>query len=105
MSAGRRRIAGGVDGGLRADFSFISGTPARFESSPAVERTFCGRCGTALNYQDSSQSMDVTVCSLDRPGDFAPAREVWVAHHLPWVLLLAGVAQFEAGSSKSPSSA
>jgi hypothetical protein len=88
-----------------ADFSLISGAPVRFESSPGVERTFCGKCGTALTYQDSSQSMDVTVCSLDRPEVFAPAREVWIARRVPWVVPLAGVAQFEASSSKPPSSA
>jgi hypothetical protein len=56
-------------------------------------------------YQDSSQSVDVAACSLDRPDAYAPAREVWVAHRVPWVLPLAGVAQFEASSSKPSSSA
>ena len=37
------------------DFSFVLGDPLRFESSPQVIRTFCGRCGTPLTYQHTGR--------------------------------------------------
>src|SRR5262245_7186057 len=49
------------------DFAFIAGQPARFESSPGVIRTFCGRCGTSLTYQRTAETdtIDVTTATLD----------------------------------------
>jgi len=85
-----------------AGFSFTLGEPIRFKSSSEAERTFCGTCGTALTYRDSTSllSVDVTACSLDRPAAFVPTREIWVTHRLPWLPPLAGLAQFEEGSSR-----
>src|SRR5512134_3668562 len=60
------------------DLAFI-GQPTGFHSSPDVIRTFCGRCGTSLTYQRTSETdtIDVTTVTLDRPDDFAPTREIW----------------------------
>ncbi|MDB6162594.1 MAG: hypothetical protein JWL98_26 [Xanthomonadaceae bacterium] len=70
-------------------FSFTTGTPATFASSPGVTRTFCDRCGTALTWQQSSrmESIDVTTATLDNPDAFAPTREIWVEHKLAWEAL------------------
>lgn len=72
-----------------ADFSFVAGAPARYASSPPVVRTFCSTCGTPLTYQhaDSPDTIDVTTATLDAPERFAPTREVWTEHKLPWMPL------------------
>jgi hypothetical protein len=69
-----------------SEFAYSAGQPARFRSSPAVIRTFCGQCGTSLTYQLDTEpdTIDVTTASLDFPDDFAPTREIWVAHKLAW---------------------
>jgi hypothetical protein len=68
-------------------FSFLSGVPIRFRSSPKVVRTFCGACGTPLTYvhEDFPSGIDVTICSLDDPARFQPADHTWVSHRLPWM--------------------
>jgi len=69
-----------------ADFSFVSGEPKRFHSSPGVVRTFCGDCGTPLTYQCESRpdSIDVTTATLDQPDAFAPTCEIWTEQKLAW---------------------
>jgi hypothetical protein len=69
-----------------ADFAFLGDVPARFASSPGVERTFCRDCGTPLTYQrtDEPETIDVTTVTLDAPEDFPPTREIWLEDRLPW---------------------
>jgi hypothetical protein len=69
-----------------SDFMFSTEQPARFRSSPGVVRTFCSRCGTSLTYQRDAEpdTVDVTTASLDSPDEFAPTREIWIAHKLAW---------------------
>jgi hypothetical protein len=72
-----------------ADFAFTSGDPARFASSSADVRTFCGRCGTPLTFQrlDKQEEIDVTICSMDHPEDLAPEDHTWTRSQLPWIKL------------------
>lgn len=58
-------------------------------SSPHVVRTFCGTCGTPLSYQHDERldTTDVTTATLDRPDEFAPTREIWIEHKIPWETL------------------
>ncbi len=65
-------------------FAFTAGGPARFASSPGVERTHCARCGTSLTFQSATESIDVTVASLDDPEALTPDHEIWLAHRLSW---------------------
>ena len=80
---------------------FAVGRPARFRSSPNVIRTFCNRCGTSLTYQRETEpdTVDVTTATLDRPDDFAPTREIWIAHKLAWEALNETLPQYP-GSSR-----
>jgi hypothetical protein len=82
------------------DFAFVAGIPVNFASSPGVIRTFCGRCGTPLTYQSASRrdSIDVTTISLDRPGDFAPTKEIWVEDRIPWEALNNALPQYPGSS-------
>jgi hypothetical protein len=70
-------------------FAFTTGQPVAFNSSPGVERTFCGRCGTPLTWQRGTEAdtIDVTTASLDSPDDFAPTKEIWIEHAIAWEAL------------------
>ena len=72
-----------------ARFAFTKGNPARYRSSPPVERTFCPTCGTPLTYRHASfpDELDVTVASLDDPSAFPPADHIWVSEKVPWLAL------------------
>jgi hypothetical protein len=69
-----------------SDFALVTGQPVAFRSSAPVLRTFCGKCGTPLTYQhnESLNTIDVTTSTLDFPESFAPTREIWIEHRLPW---------------------
>lgn len=60
--------------------------PVEFESSPGVFRGFCGRCGTSLTWRSIERpaTIDVTTATLDEAASFAPTREIWIEHKLPW---------------------
>jgi len=70
----------------RKEVEILSGEPAAFASSPGVVRTFCGRCGTALTYENAKtlSEIDVTTASLDDPNRFPPSAEVWLDHKVAW---------------------
>ena len=84
-----------------SELMFSVGQPARFRSSPNVIRTFCSGCGTSLTYQRDTEpdTVDVTTATLDRPDDFAPTREIWIAHKLAWEALNETLPQYP-GSSR-----
>ncbi|HEV7716211.1 MAG TPA: GFA family protein [Steroidobacteraceae bacterium] len=67
-------------------FRFIAGTPQRYASSPPVQRTFCGTCGTPLTYwhRDDVDTIDITVSSLDDANAFAPASHTWMIDAPAW---------------------
>jgi hypothetical protein len=80
-------------------FAFTSGEPARFASSPGVERTFCPACGTALTYRNEGRpEVDVTTASLDAPEACPPSKEIFVAERIAWEAANPDLPQF-AGSS------
>ena len=83
------------------DFSFVSGEPVAYRSSPEVVRTFCGGCGTSLTYRHGGDpdSLDVTTASLDRPEEFPPTYHVWMEDRVGWESVDDGLPQFQRGSS------
>ena len=54
--------------------------PKVFNSSPGVERTFCGHCGTPLSFRSENMSgvMHFYLAALEDPERFKP--ELHVAH-------------------------
>src|SRR5690606_5293935 len=67
-------------------FTLLAGTPCSFASSSDNDRHFCGRCGSQLFMTDHrGRSVGVTVASLDRPEDLAPASHGWTAARMPWL--------------------
>ena len=89
----------------RRDFMFVVGEPTRFRSSPSVVRTFCGKCGTPLTYQndDSPGTIDVTTATLDLPEAFPPTREIWLEHKLAWEPVNENLQHFRRDSSAGSS--
>jgi hypothetical protein len=89
-----------------SDFAFTRGQPTRFASSPGIERTFCGQCGTPLTYQRIAEpaTIDVTTVTLDAANDFAPTKEIWTDHKLLWEPVNEAIPQFPGSSVKRPQS-
>jgi hypothetical protein len=52
-------------------------------------RCFAACCGTHLFFEDSkdSNTVDVTIASLDDPAPFAPQKAIWLEDKLPWVVV------------------
>jgi hypothetical protein len=71
-----------------ADLQLERGEPVAFRSSPHVERTFCGRCGTSLTYRrdDFPDDIDIHAATLDAPDAFPPTREIWLEQKLAWMV-------------------
>jgi hypothetical protein len=82
------------------DFLFTGEKPVSFNSSPGVQRTFCGKCGSPLTYQRTSgiDTIDVTTATLDAPDDFPPTKEIWTGHKLAWERLNEALQQFPRSS-------
>lgn len=59
---------------------------SRFESSPGVERAFCGRCGTSLTLSEGAfpESVYVSIAALDDAASIAPEIQIWSSERLPW---------------------
>lgn len=73
------------------DFSLLSGTPKAFSyvaaSGKRLERMFCADCGARLytrNLESFPGLVFVTIGSLDTPGAFAPALEMFTKRRLGW---------------------
>lgn len=73
----------------RPALRYTSGSPTRFQSSAAVVRSFCGRCGTSLTYesQDHPDEIDITIASLDDPDSVAPKDHTRTAAKVSWDVL------------------
>ncbi|MBL8550763.1 MAG: GFA family protein [Hyphomonadaceae bacterium] len=80
----------------KARFHLIRGEPKRYASSPDVERTFCGGCGTQLTYaqRGAPDEIDVATASLDEPGAFPPTHHSWLEDNIGWVRFGDGLPEF-----------
>lgn len=77
----------------RGTYRVVSGTPASYRSSAQAVRTFCGGCGTPLTFESTRfpDETDVTICSLDDPGQVPPRDHTRAATRLSWVKLADGL--------------
>ena len=80
----------------REEFRFTRGKPAEFRSTPPVRRTFCGKCGTPLTYEndDSPGTIDITTCTQDAPAAFPPTHHSWLEDNVGWVRFGDGLPEF-----------
>ena len=57
-----------------------------YESSPGVERHFCGQCGSPLfSFRPATQQYRVRIGSLDDSINFKPAQHIYFAYRAPWL--------------------
>lgn len=77
--------------GVAEDALAITGTPASYAdrgaSGKAVERQFCGSCGSPLfSLVEVSPGMVwIKAGTLDDPADFTPAAHIWTQSKQCWV--------------------
>jgi hypothetical protein len=79
-------------------FRVIAGEATRYESSPGVERFFCGACGTGLYYRNPEMLpgiIDIQSTTLDDDATLAPEAQIQTAERLPWVAQLDALPAFD----------
>lgn len=88
-----------------ADFRVIKGELKRYESSPGIERGFCGHCGAQLTYARTNDDsfIDITTASLDEPDAFPPSHHSWLSHNIAWVKFGDGLLAFPKSRTDSAS--
>jgi hypothetical protein len=79
--------------------AFTAAPPRTFASSPGVERTFCGTCGTPLSYRSERRpgEIDFTIGSLDSPDAAVPVDHIWMVDAPAWDRPADGLPQHRAG--------
>ena len=79
--------------GLRVD-----GGPQTYSSSEHGVRSFCGRCGTGLFYENEAALpglVDVQIATLDDPEALAPQVQIQVAERIGWMATAHARPEFE----------
>lgn len=71
----------------RNDFTITAGSVTVYPSSPGLERSFCGRCGTSLTLSDERfpDETYVSVASFDDAETLPPEFHIWRSHRLSWL--------------------
>jgi hypothetical protein len=64
----------------------MSGPAKSYASSPGVQRSFCGTCGSPLTYENAKMPDEVHLyaASLVDTSVVKPSRHVFAAEQLPW---------------------
>jgi hypothetical protein len=71
-----------------AQFRYLEGTPASYQSSEGVWRYFCPTCGSPMAYTNDSRwpgEVHLYIGTLANPGDFVPTAHVHSGEQLPWL--------------------
>jgi hypothetical protein len=70
------------------DFRMLAGNDQlrRYQSSPGITRTFCGNCGSTLQYVTDStpDSFALALGTLDDDPGVRPVEHIFVASKAPW---------------------
>ena len=75
----------GVDDG---QWRWTGAEPRAYESSPGVQRFFCGTCGAPMAYRPKGGGeIHFYAAGLDDPEAFPPERHVFHSERLSWVHL------------------
>ncbi|MCR6632128.1 MAG: GFA family protein [Magnetospirillum sp.] len=71
----------------RSDFRIVKGEPESAQANARAVRRLCGECGTALTFEYSAhtETVDVTIASLDDPNATEPVYRIWSSPRLPWL--------------------
>ena len=76
------------------------GEPKVYESSPGVRRSFCGRCGTPISFEDDRLPGEtyLPVGIFDEPEAFQPQTHDWESRRLRWFDVPDGLPRHEKSS-------
>ena len=87
----------------RKDLVLKKGEPRKIAYANRI-RSFAACCGTHLFFEDSkdSDSIDVTIASLDDPVSFAPQKAIFLEDKLPWVKIDESIPSFETVPNNKP---
>ncbi|WP_293868795.1 GFA family protein [uncultured Alsobacter sp.] len=90
----------------REQFTWDTGTPAAYASSPGVIRRFCPTCGSPLSYEGDGWPTEVHILapSLDDPSTVQPRGHVHSGEQLPWFEVDDDLLRFETvgGKDRTP---
>ncbi len=80
----------------RKDLVVTKGEPRKIAYANRI-RSFAACCGMHLFFEDSedSDTIDVTIASLDDPAPFAPQKAIWLEDKLPWVVIDESLPSFQ----------
>jgi hypothetical protein len=80
----------------RQDLVVAKGEPRKIAYANRI-RSFAACCGTHLFFEDSrdSDTIDVTIASLDDPAPFAPQKAIFLEDKLPWVAIDESLPSFQ----------
>jgi hypothetical protein len=65
-------------------FKYTRGEPVAYASSPGVERTHCGRCGSPIAYENKHE-LALYACTLEDFSALTPVYHIWTAEQVPWL--------------------
>ena len=87
----------------RKDLRMIRGEPRKIRHAGRI-RSFAACCGTPLFFEETndSETVDVTIASLDDPAAFPPEKVIWLEDKLPWVKLDNLLPHFQKSSAGKP---
>ena len=87
----------------RQDLVVTKGEPRKIAHANRI-RSFAACCGTHLFFENSkdSDTIDVTIASLDDPTPFAPQKAIFLEDKLAWVVIDATIPSFATIPTKKP---
>jgi hypothetical protein len=85
----------------KTQLRYTRGTPVPYKSSPGVERTHCGRCGSPISYENARE-FSIFACSLEDLTLVKPQAHIMVGEMLPWLEFGDDLPCFEKGLHGKP---
>jgi hypothetical protein len=83
---------------MRIEHVDVSGPIGVFNSSEALERGFCARCGsTIFSRRLGAGLIGMTAGTLDEPALFRPDMHIWTSSKQPWLEIADGLPQYAEG--------
>lgn len=87
-------------------FQYLQGEPTMYESSPGVQRYFCGKCGSPMAYLSSLRNpgeVHLYAGTLQAPGAVIPQAHVHTGEQLVWAEIHDELPRFEGpGGDQKP---
>jgi hypothetical protein len=66
----------------------VTGSTARYNSSPALQRTFCPTCGTRLMAERADMNrVGIAIAAFDDPGALPPECHFMTAYKVAWIAI------------------